>query len=138
MNKKFLSYKYHNLHPHHIYQMGIIFLFVFVFFLMFPFYLLVDEYHLDMTRWQWYYVAPWMTFYTIYCLKLRAKTLPYERISPLKRHIAYWVLLGLGIVLIHLQPIDLERIYSIDFAFGIFSIFLADSYWDFRQLRKRS
>jgi len=135
MNKKLLSYKHHNLHPHHIYQLGVIFLFVFGLFLMFPFYLLVEEYGYDMTVWQWYFIIPWMVFYVPYCLKLRAKTGTYERIAPQKRHIGYWVLLGLTVVLIHLQPIDLERIYGIDFAFIIFSLFVADSYWDFKKIK---
>lgn len=88
-----------------------------------------------MTIWQWYFIIPWMTGYTFYCLKLRSKIKAYERISPQKRHIGYWILLGISIIMIHLEPTDLERIYAIDFAFIIFSIFLADSYWDFQKLK---
>jgi hypothetical protein len=130
-----LSHKHH-LHPHHIYQLEIIFLFAVGVFLLFPFYLIVEEYRLDMTMWQWYFMIPWMSFFTIYSLRERNKIPAEERINPLKRPIVHWVLLGIGIVFIHIQPIDYERIYSIDIAFSIFSIFLADSYWDFRNLKR--
>lgn len=133
--KKQLSYKYHILHPHHIYQLGVIFLFVTGFFLLFPYYLFVEEYHLDMTVWQWYFIIPWMILYLLYCLRLRGKIKPSERIDPHKKHIAYWMLLGIAVIMIHLQPINLERIYAIDFAFTVFSIFVADSYWDFKKLK---
>lgn len=85
--------------------------------------------------WQWYFIIPWMIGYTFYCLKLRSKIRVYERISPQKRHIGYWILLGISIIMIHLEPTNLERIYAIDFAFIIFSLFLADSYWDFQKLK---
>ncbi|MFA4831378.1 MAG: hypothetical protein WC862_04425 [Patescibacteria group bacterium] len=130
-----MKLSHHRLHPRHIYQLEIIFLFAAGIFLMFPYYLLVEEYRLDMTVWQWYYIIPWMIFYTLYGLKQRAKIPADERISPLKRPIGHWMLLGITIIMIHLQPINLERIYGIDAAFAILSLFLADSYWDFKKLK---
>jgi len=128
-----LSHK-HYLHPHHIYQLEVIFLFVVGVFLLFPYWMLVEEYHLDMTVWQWYFLIPWMIFFTLYSLYQRSKISPEERVSPLKRPIAHWVLLGISLIAFHMQPIDYERMYGIDIAFIIFSLFLADSYWDFRNL----
>jgi hypothetical protein len=34
-----------------------------------------------------------------------------------------------------LEPNDLKRIYSVDFAFFIFTLLLADSYWDFKKMK---
>ena len=133
-NNMHWSHKNLNLSAHHHYQYAVIFLFIFGFFLFFPFYIFVKEFKLDAQTWQWYFFWPWMAFYIIYCLKQRRKILPEEEISPLKRHIGHWVLLGLSILMLQLQPNDLKHLYSVDYAFIIFSIFLADGYWDFRKL----
>ena len=129
-----ISHK-HLLHPHHIYQLEVIFLFVFGFFLIIPYYLIIQQLKLDLSNWQWYFVIPWMIFYCFYSLKQRAKIPSSERVSPLKRPIGHWVLLGIILLAYHLQPIDYEKMYSLDIAFLIFSIFLADSYWDFEKLK---
>ena len=126
---------HHKLHPHHRYQLGVVFLFMAGVMLMFPFHLLVEEYALDMTVWQWYYVIPWMVFYTIYGLLLRRQITASERIQPQRRHILYWVLLGIALIAFHLRPLDLERPYAIDLVFALFTIFAADAYWDFRDIK---
>lgn len=128
------SQKHSNFSPHHHYQLTVIFLFIFGFFLFFPFYLIIKNFALDGQTWQWYFFFPWMIFYIIYCLKQRNKIGPEEQISPLKRPIMHWILLGLSILILQLQPNDLKNYYTVDYAFIIFSIFLADGYWDFRKL----
>ena len=132
--KKFLSSNYHVLSPHHHYQMTVIFLFVFGFFLVIPFYKLTQILNLDINEWQWYFFWPWMIFYIIYSLKERIKIKRIEMKDPLKRPIVHWILLGITLIFIHIQPNNLEHIYSIDLAFSIFTIFLADSYWDFKKI----
>lgn len=132
-----LSHKHLNLSPLHHYQYTVIFLFVFGFFLFFPFYVALREFKLDGQTWQWYFFIPWMVFYIIYCLKQRSKILPNEQINPLKRHIGHWVLLGLSILMLQLQPNDLKNYYAVDYAFIIFSLFLSDGYWDFKKLSWR-
>ena len=122
------------LDPLHRYQLAIIFLFLLGFFLLFPYWLLIQEYRLDHATWQWYYIIPWVILYSWYCLKLRNKIPREEQVKPQKRHLVYWVILGVVVVLLQRQPIDLERLYGVDFAFIVFSLFLADSYWDFRSL----
>ena len=119
------------LEPHHRYQLEVIFLFTFGLFLFLPFYLTINEFEMDMQKWQWAFFFPWMLFYGIYSLNMRKKIKPEERIDPLKRPIAHWVLLGLAIVFFQIQPQTLNHIYSLDLMFFIFSLFLADSYWDF-------
>jgi len=130
-----VSHHRYRLHAHHIYQLEIILLFAFGFFLLVPYYLLMRELNLDMTDAQWYFVLPWLIFYSIYCLRLRSKIPNNERIKPANRHIAHWVLLGILLIIYHLQPIDYEKMYSVDIMFMVFSVFLADSYWDFEKLK---
>lgn len=134
--KKLISHKHHpGLSAHHRYQLEVIFLFAAGIFLFVPYYTLIQEYQLDMQTWQWYFFFPWMAFYIIYSLKTRAKIPKGEEKSPLKRPIVHWVLLGIGIILLELQPTDLGKLRSIDLAFVILSIFVADGYWDFRRDR---
>ena len=127
--KGFIQHK--NLEPHHRYQLEVIFLFTFGLLLFLPFYLAINEFDMDLQKWQWVFFWPWMLFYGIYSLNMRKKIKPEERISPLKRPIAHWVLLGLAIIFFQIQPHTVEHIYSLDLMFFIFSLFLADSYWDF-------
>jgi hypothetical protein len=123
--------KHKSLEPHHRYQLEVIFLFAFGLLLFLPFYLALDEFDINMQTWQWVFFCPWMLFYIIYSLSMRKKITPEERVNPLKRPIAHWVLLGLTIVSFQMQPQNLTHIYSLDLMFFIFSLFLADSYWDF-------
>ena len=133
--KKFLSSPYHVLTPHHHYQMTVIFLFVFGFFLVIPYYQMIEILELDIQTWQWYFFWPWVTFYSLYCLFQRTKIKRSEMRNPLKRPIIQWILLGITIILIHTQQeTNLNDIYSLDIGFTIFTIFLADSYWDFKKI----
>jgi len=129
-----LSHKTLNLSPLHHYQIGSIFLFVFGFFLFFPFYIFVFDFKLDLEIWQWYFFFPWMLFYVLYCLWMRSKVPDNEQRNSLKRPIGHWVLLGLTVLAMQFQPSELKTLETVDYAFIIFSIFLADGYWDFKRL----
>ena len=94
----------------------------------------MKTYNVAIETWQWYFFWPWMIFYVIYCLHERNKIGPEKRISPLKRPIVHWVLLGLTSLALLLQPNDLEKMHSLNYAFIVFSLFIADGYWDFREL----
>ena len=132
--RDFLSYKRCHLDRFHRYQLEVIFLFVFGFFLFFPYYILVEELMLDMQVWQWYFFFPWMGFYVVYSLWVRNRIPASERNRPLKRPIVHWLLLGIfWLCFFHIQPVDLEKSRAIDYAFAIFTFFLADSYWDFHE-----
>jgi hypothetical protein len=130
--------KHRELEPHHRYQLEIIFLFTVGLLLLLPYYLIMEEFRVNMLDWQWYFFWPWMSFFVLYSMYMRRKIRPEERIKPLKRPIVHWVLLGLVIVFYNLQPGSLEKLQSIDLMFIIFSIFLADSYWDFRNMVTRN
>lgn len=131
--KKFLSIKHSNLCPHHHYQMTVILTYFFSFFLLFPFYLLLDELKLDKNYWQWFFFIPWLIIYVGYNLKQRTKIKNNERIEPLKRPIIHWMILGITIIALLIQPINLEgRMIILDYSFIIFSLFVADGYWDFK------
>jgi hypothetical protein len=41
------------------------------------------------------------------------------------------MLLGIALIAYQLEPVNLARYYSVDIPFAVFTLFLADSYWDF-------
>jgi hypothetical protein len=130
------SLKHYELMPHHKYQLEVVLLFVFGFFLYIPYFILMDELSLEKQVYQWYFFWPWMVFYVLYSLNTRRRIKPLEKTMPLRRPIVHWVLLGITLIAFHLQPGDLQQLQSVDLMFAIFSLFLADSYWDFRNIRK--
>jgi hypothetical protein len=130
----FLSYKNYHLNRHHRYQLEVIFLFVAGFFLFFPYYMFIEEYGLDMQIWQWYFFFPWIGFYVLYSLWMRSKVPKKDRVTPLKRPVIHWILIGIfWLSFFHLSKINLERSQAVDIGFAIFTLFLADSYWDFKK-----
>ncbi len=97
------------------------------------FYLFLDKLKVDKNTWQWFFFIPWGIIYSWYNLKQRTKIKNNERIKPLKRPIIHWILLGLIILILLIQPIDLSgRLIGLNYSFFIFSLFVADGYWDFK------
>ena len=130
--------KHTDLEPHHKYQLEVLFLFVAGFFLFFPYYFLVEDvYFLNMDKLQWFFFWPWMLFYVVYSLKTRATIPKKEYISAHKRHMGYWILLGIALIWLQIRDVSLTPLYSLDIMYAIFSLFLADSYWDFREPNTR-
>ena len=127
-----------SLHPHHRYQLMVVFLFILGLFLFIPYIIVIERNHLDIVAWGWLFAIPWMLAYSKICLRVRSKIGKGERVSPLKRPIGHWVLLGIMIVYMNvLKPFDFKKIYpAIDATFVVFSLFMADSYWDFTELKK--
>lgn len=119
--------------PLHKYQLGIILVFTAGFLLLFPYYLLMLELEIDISKWQWYFLFPWMIFYISYMASLRSKISKRANITAKKFPIVHWVFLGIAIIAFNIgMPLRLDRLYGIDSAFIIFSLFLADSFWDFK------
>ncbi|OGH60039.1 MAG: hypothetical protein A2725_00100 [Candidatus Magasanikbacteria bacterium RIFCSPHIGHO2_01_FULL_33_34] len=127
--------KHHELSAYHKYQLEIIFLYAVGIFLFLPYYLILDEFNLSKIEYQWYFFWPFITFYTIYSLYTRNKINDAEKINPHKRNIIYWILFGLSILFIQIQPSTLNHLKSLDLSFLVLSLFLADSYWDFKKIR---
>lgn len=123
---------------HHRYQLGVIFLFIASFFIFIPYLIFIERQNVDMVTWGWYFIIPWTMVYAALCMHLRSRIGPQERVTPLKRPIAHWA--AFGILLIYLNVIqtsEIQRVYpAINFAFIVCSLFMADSYWDFAELKK--
>jgi len=131
--KNFLSIRHNHINRHHRYQMSVVFWFILYFILFFVFFVQTDKYNLDINIYQWYYFIPLMFLYVIYNLGLRNKITKKERISPVRRPIMHWVALGISSLVLYTKSPNLEtRPESVIIAFIIFSLFIADGYWDFK------
>ena len=126
-------HSHRELTPLHRYQLEVIFLFAAGFFLFFPYYLLLERFHIDVHTWQWYFFWPWMTAYVLYVIRLRARIPESNQQLPQKRAVAHWALLGITLFVTNQGVFSGGLLSSIDLAFVIFSLFLADSYWNFRK-----
>jgi hypothetical protein len=121
------------LQPHHKYQLEVIFLFIGGLFLFFPYYFLIEEiYFFNMDVWQWYFFWPWMTLYMLYSLRMRSKISRQERVAPLTRPLLYWIVLGIALAVMNTSSYAITPLLSVDLMYIIFTLFLADSYWDFK------
>jgi len=127
--------KHSDLSPHQRYQLEVLFLFALGAFLFFTYYLIIEKLRWPILDYQWYFFAPWIAFYIIYSLFTRGRIKAAEKINPRHRHLLYWVLFGLTLVSLRLQPSNLNHLRSFDIMFVVFSIFLADSYWDFKRIK---
>lgn len=125
--------------PLHKYQVSVVFLFALGYALFIPYSYFIEKHLLDQQVYAWYALFPWMALYITYCLRLRSKIPEKDQTKPQKRHIFYWVALGIAIVALNTsQQIPEQRIYSaFNASFIVFSLFLADSYWDFNEIIKR-
>jgi len=133
MNFKKILNNQEKLCAHHHYQMSIILTYILSIFLFIAFYFILDYKNVDKNTWQWFFFVPWTIIYSWYNLKQRVKIKNNERIKPLKRPIIHWIILGLAILFLLIQPIDLSgRLKTLDYSFIIFTLFVADGYWDFK------
>ncbi|MEK7643909.1 MAG: hypothetical protein AAB390_01250 [Patescibacteria group bacterium] len=137
MLNKFLGRHPHRLSPLHHYQLGMIFSFVLGMFFYIVYLVLIENYQLEEMRWGWYYIIPWAIIYTIYCLHLRGKINGAVKINALKRPFAHWVILGISLIYFNvIRENEFQSLHpSLNAAFVLFSLFMADSYWDFVKTR---
>ncbi len=127
--------KHHHLTPLHRYQLEVVLLFIVGLFLYLPYIGVLTIYGLDTHEWQWYFFWIWLIGYSMYSLYCRSQIPRSEAIDPTHRPLMHWILLGITLFVIHLQPINTAYFESLDLMFGVFSLFLADSYWDFKKRR---
>ncbi len=121
--------------PLHKYQLVIVLMFICGFILLFPYYVFLLQYKLEIAQWQWYFLIPWSLIFIVYGLYARSK-IPRRAFSNIKKHhILHWIVLGLLLLLFQISlPTNMERMYGLNIVFYIFTIFLADSYWDIKPL----
>jgi len=120
------------------YQLDIIFLFVAFIIITGLSFFAIEKLGHNPDSYQWYIGIPLMALYTVYLLSIREKICIADRRSITAKSLIYWVILGITIVALYAKPISAQQFWSINLFFIIFTLMLADSYWDFKAITFRS
>lgn len=92
----------------------------------------------DPRRYEWLISAPFLILYATYFLRLRNKISLADRRRLTTWSLIKWVALGIVLVLTTSTPISAREYASLKLLYIAFTIFLADSYFDFRNITLKS
>jgi hypothetical protein len=116
------------------YQLDIIFLyFALLTFLGIALFIL-EETGVDAHVFEWYAAAPILVFYIWRIWKKRASIQLSQRRALTSKTLCYWLSLGATLFLGSTYSIPVTEYASIYLFFAIFTVLLADSYWDFKKI----
>ena len=120
------------------YQLDIIFLFfallVFIGLAFFG----LEQFGQDPHKFEWLVVGPFMALYFAYCWEIRNKIELSARRNVTVKSLLYWIALGITIFISYAEPVGVKNYLSINILFLVFTLLLADSYWDFAKISLRS
>jgi hypothetical protein len=116
------------------YQLDIIFLyFALLIFLGIALFIL-EEIRVDAHAFEWYIAGPIFAFYIWHIWNRRANIQLSQRRTLTSKTLCYWLSLGATLFLGSTYSIPVTEYASIYLFFIIFSVLLADSYWDFKKI----
>ena len=119
----------------HNYQFWVTLIFTVGLFLMIPYYTIIIYAQQDMVDWQWYYAVLWIIILLIVGFKLRGKIPSRQKVKAKKSHFIYWILLGIFSVGWYVgEPGNITHLRSLNIVFIVYTIFIADSFWDFKKI----
>ena len=81
---------------------------------------------------------PLIAIYFFYLFHLRSRIELSSRRKPTTKTMVYWIALGISMTLTYSTPVAARDYWSIRLFFVIFTLFLADSYWDFTSVTLKS
>ena len=116
------------------YQLDIIFLFFALAAIVWVAFFELNYSGTDPHNYEWLVVGPLIILYSAYILQIRGKINISERRKPTGKSLVYWIILGILLFSGYIEPISVREYLSINIFFIVFTLFLADSYWDFKKL----
>ena len=120
------------------YQLDIIFLFFAMAAIIWSVFSFLKYFGVDPHIYEWYVTAPLLALYVMELWKIRQKIDQHDVRNMTSKTLAYWVALGVVLFASYTTPLPATDYWSIELMFTIFTICLADSYWDFRRLTLKS
>ena len=120
------------------YQLDIIFLFLALILIMWSYFYALQYLGVDPHRYEWMVAGPLLFFYIAYIYKIRNLVSIVDRRNLTTKSLIYWILLGVSLFSTYTTPIPAKDYWSFNALFFIFTIFLADSYWDFKSITLKS
>lgn len=116
------------------YQLDIIFLFLAILFILWAFFYTLRYLGVDAHDYEWFAALPLIAFYLIYMLRMRDKISISDRRAMTTKSMIYWIVLGISLFTSYATPIAARDYWSLNALYLIFTLLLADSYWDFKKL----
>lgn len=116
------------------YQLDIIFLFFAFTVIISTFFYYVKYFSADPHTYEWYIAGPIIVLYFVWMLKIRSGIKLFERRQSTGKSLAYWIALGIIIFASYEMPLSVNEYWSLNVFFLVFTLLLADSFWDFRKL----
>ncbi len=98
------------------------------------FFILQEFIKADPHDYEWYIVGPTILLYFTYMWKIRSAIELKERRRLTGKTLAYWIALGITLFVSYAGPIPAKDYWSINLLFIVFTLLLADSYWDFEKI----
>lgn len=120
------------------YQLDLIFLFFTLLAAVWALFLGLKYLGVDPHNYEWHIVGPLLLLYFIWMLKIRNSISLHERRALTGKSLFYWIALGAMIFASYDTPIPASDYWSINALYLVFTIFLADSYWDFKALTAKN
>lgn len=120
------------------YQLDIIFLFFAFLILIWVGFYIIKNTGVDPHDYEWPLAGPFIIFYGMYLMAVRNKIKIDDRRAHTTKSMIYWIALGIMLVMSYSTPIEARDYWSVNILFVIFTLFLADSYWDFRKITMKS
>lgn len=120
------------------YQLDIIFLFFALILILWSFFYGLKYLGADPHDYEWYAAGPLLIFYLIYILRIRDKIELSDRRNMTTKSLIYWILLGISLFTSYTTPVPARDYWSLNVLYLLFSLFLADSYWDFKMITMKS
>ena len=120
------------------YQLDIIFLFFAFGVILRVALLTLQGLGIDPHRVEWYVAAPLIALYGAYLWEIRNRISISDRRQLTGKSLIYWITLGIIVSVNYAEPLAVNEYWSMDLLLLLFTLFLADSYWDFKKLRLRN
>lgn len=116
------------------YQLDIIFLFFSLLAIIWSIFYLLQYLGADAHRYEWQAAGPLIIIYAAALWQIRAKIRLDEHRKLTGYTLFYWIILGITLLFSYSSPLPAASYYPVELLFVIFTLYLADSYWDFRKL----
>lgn len=120
------------------YQLDIIFLFFAFILILWSYFYGLKYLGADPHDFEWIVSAPLIIIYVAYLNYLRNKIDIKSRRKATSKTMIYWIALGISIVLTYSTPVAARDYWSFRIFYILFTLFLADSYWDFKAITLKS
>lgn len=116
------------------YQLDIIFLFFAILLLVWSSFYGLKFFGADPHRYELYIAGPLLLLFVAILTKIRSKIKIHERRALTGKTLFYWIALGVSLFFTYSTPIAAKEYLSVEILYILFTLFLADSYWDFKKL----